>query len=47
MEKEFTVWVGGTEVNDYYLTKVDALALSDDYLNDGYDDVIVENINEK
>ena len=47
MEKEFTVWVGGTEVNDYLLTEVEALALADEYLDDGYDDVIVENINEK
>ena len=47
MEKEFTVWVGGTEVNDYLLTEVEALALADEYLDDGYDDVIVENINDK
>jgi hypothetical protein len=47
MEKEFTVWVGGTEVNDYYLTEVEAEALANEYLDDGYDDVIVENINEK
>jgi len=47
MEKEFTVWVGGTEVNDSYLTEVEAEALANEYLDDGYDDVIVENINDK
>ena len=43
--KEYTVWVGGTEVNDYYLTKEEAENLAFEYKDDGYDDVIIEKIN--
>ena len=39
---DWTVWVGGSEVNDYYMTKDKALALADEY--DDYDDVVVENV---
>jgi hypothetical protein len=40
---KYTVWVGGTEVNDYYLeSEADAEKLADEYREDGYDDVIVE-----
>lgn len=44
MTKLYTVWVGGTEVNDYYLTKEQADNLAFEYEVDGYDDVIVEEI---
>lgn len=40
--KLYTVWVGGTEVNDYYLTYEEAMDLADDYIEDGYDDVSIE-----
>jgi hypothetical protein len=40
-----TVWVGGVEVNDYYLSKEDAETLAEKYRKEGYDDVIVEEIN--
>ena len=43
--KRFTVWVGGFEVNDYLLTKNEAEILADEYEEDGYDDVIIEEIN--
>lgn len=43
--KEYTVWVGGIEVNDYYLTKEEAESLAFKYKDDGYDDVIIEKIN--
>ena len=43
--KEYTVWVGGVEVNDYYLTKQEADNLAFEYEDDGYDDVIIEKIN--
>lgn len=46
MKKNYTVWVGGTEVNDYYLTKEQAEKLADEYINDGYDDVKIEKIEE-
>lgn len=32
----YSVWVGGIEVNDYYLTKDKAIILADEYNNDGY-----------
>lgn len=38
----YTVWVGGTEVNDYYLNNLeDAKLLADSYIDEGYDDVYV------
>jgi hypothetical protein len=43
-EREFTVWVGGVEVNEYYLTKENALNLADQFKEDGYDDVKIEEI---
>lgn len=41
-EKNWTVWVGGGEVNDFYLTKHEAETLAQIYKDDGYDDVVVE-----
>ena len=46
-EKCYTVWVGGTEVNDYYLDKDGALRLAQLYIDDGYDDVNIEESKEK
>jgi hypothetical protein len=43
-EKLFTVWVGGVEVNDYYLTLEQAEELAKEYEMDGYDDVQIEEI---
>lgn len=43
-EKCWTVWVGGTEVNDYYLSKDDAELLAKTFIEDDYDDVIVERV---
>jgi len=43
-EKTYTVWVGGTEVNDYYLTMEQAKNLAYEWEIDGYDDVVIENI---
>lgn len=46
-KKFYNVWVGGTEVNDYPLSKKDAQNLQDDYIDDGYIDTeIVENKDE-
>lgn len=41
-EKSYSVWVGGFEVHDYYLTKVDAAALAQEYIELGHDDVCIE-----
>lgn len=44
---EYTVWVGGCEVNDYYLkTREEAEEIADFYKDEGYDDVIIEPIEE-
>lgn len=39
--KIYSVWVGAFEVNNYYLTKEDAIDLAEEYRDDGYDDVII------
>jgi antirestriction protein ArdC len=39
---QYTVWVGGTEVTDNYLTKIEAEEIAQGYINDGYDDVQIE-----
>lgn len=46
MKKEYTVWVGGVEVNDHYLTKGEAMDLADSYLKKGYDDVSFEKVSQ-
>jgi hypothetical protein len=45
-EKTWTVWVGGVEVNDQYLTLEEAENLRDEYLDEDYEDVILENTSE-
>jgi len=40
----YTVWVGGVEVNDYYLEKDEAERLAQIYRDDGYDDVVIEKV---
>lgn len=42
--KNHTVWVGGVEVNDYYLTKKEAEDLAFKYESKGYDDIIIEKV---
>ena len=44
MQLKYSVWVGGSEVNDYYLTKDQAEALANDYKIKGYTDVQIEEI---
>ncbi len=38
----YSVWVGGGEVNDFALTLDEAQQLEKIYLDDGYDDVSIE-----
>jgi len=38
-EKIYSVWVGGTEVNDYLLTLDDATMLAHEFSVRGYSDV--------
>lgn len=42
--KSYVVWVGGVEVNDYYLTKEEAERIAEGYLSSGYDDVVIEEV---
>lgn len=44
MSYTYSVWIGGLEVNDYYLSKEQAERLADSYKNQGYDDVIIEEV---
>lgn len=37
----YSVWVGGVEVNDYYLSRSAAADLAEYYSNNGYDDVYI------
>lgn len=41
---KYTVWVGGVEVNGFYLTKEVAKVVAEEYIKDGYDDVMIEMI---
>jgi len=43
-KKCYSVWVGGIEVNDYYLTKNKAIILADEYNNEGYETSIRKEI---
>ena len=39
--EKYSVFVDGTEVNDYYLNYYDARLLAEEYMEDGYENVIV------
>jgi hypothetical protein len=41
---KYTVYVGGAEVNDYYLSKDEAWELADEWELDGYNDVEVAEV---
>lgn len=43
----YTVWVGGMEVNDCYLTHAEAQKLANKYKRKGYTDVEIEQVFEK
>jgi hypothetical protein len=38
----YTLWVGGVEVVDFYLDATKIKELYDEYVADGYDDVVIE-----
>ena len=42
--EQYTVWVGGVEVNDCLLTKDQAERLARCYIADGYADVQIEKV---
>lgn len=47
MDKKWTVYVGGVEVNDYLLSFDEAVALQYSYLEQGYDDVNIMEVKEE
>jgi hypothetical protein len=44
LKTKYTVWVGGVELNDFYLSKAKAIELCNEYLDNGYTDVAIEPI---
>jgi hypothetical protein len=42
---KWTVWVGGTEVNDFYLTEAEAKEIAQAWKDKGYDEVVAERVN--
>jgi len=42
---KYTVWVGGVEVNEFYITKGEAEKLSAIYRSEGYEDIYIEEVN--
>jgi len=47
MAKMFSVWIGGVEINQVYLTKKEAYKLGNYYLKLGYVDVQLEKVKGK
>jgi hypothetical protein len=41
----WTVWVGGGEINDYYLSETQAKDIAQAWIDKGYDEVVVEEVN--
>ena len=42
--KMYSVWVGGGEVNDYYIDRDEAERIAERWRDRGYDDVVVDEI---
>jgi hypothetical protein len=40
--QNYTVWVGGIEINDHYLNLKDAKELAEKYRLEGYRDIAIE-----
>jgi hypothetical protein len=38
----YTIWVGGVEVVDYYVSKEVVERIAEAYIEDDYDDVVIE-----
>jgi len=41
---KYTVWAGGIEINQYYITKGEAEKLAAIYKAEGYSDVYIEKV---
>ena len=44
MNNFYTVWVGGAEVTDFYVSLDTAPAIKNEYESKDYDDVIIEKV---
>ena len=42
--KEYTVWVGGGEITDYYLTLKEAKRIANNWIDDGYLDTVIKKV---
>lgn len=42
--RNWTVWVGGSEVNSYYLTEQEATSIAQEWQDKGYSDVVKTNV---
>lgn len=42
---KWTVWVGGGEVNGFYLTEAEAKDIAQEWKDKGYDDAVAERVN--
>ena len=42
--EQYTLWVGGTEINDVHLSKAQAKHLQSVYEDNGYDDVQIQKV---
>jgi hypothetical protein len=40
----YSVWVGGSEVNDYELSLAQAVVLAQDFIDADYDEVAIEKL---
>jgi len=40
----FSLWVGGIEVNDHYLTGLEVAALVSKYAREGHEDIAIEQV---
>ena len=43
---KYTVWVGGSEINDDYVDHYTATIIAEQWIKQGYDDVKIERINQ-
>ena len=44
LDIKYTVWVGGTEVLDHYVDRETAEQTAKQYTDDGYDDVVIQQV---
>ena len=43
---KWTVWVGGSEINSHYLSQAEAISVARAWMDEGYSDVVVGEVNQ-